>query len=378
MVMKLNTKADSMATYNEKRTQYVNAVKQEASPEVVEHAWGEMQNALVNDLQSVITAEVSRLNADGITPVNNILNSAERKFFNTLTTDVGTKDEVLLPETTIDRIFEDLTTDHPLLNALGIRTTGIKTKIIQSETTGTAVWGKVFGEIKGQLDVLFSQEDLTQAKLTAFVVVPKDIESYGPVWVEAFVRTQIVETFNLALEQGFLCGSGPEVDEPIGLIKNLSAGSNPGTGYTDKTSTGTLTLANPTKIVNELSGVIKQLAVKENGKKVKVKGKVYVIANPVDAIEIETRCTVLTQDGKYVQAIPFDVKVQESEFLDYGELLFFVEGRYDAFIGGGLGIKKFDQTLALEDCNLYVAKQFAFGKARDNKAALLYTLSTVE
>lgn len=129
-------------------------------------------------------------------------------------------------------------------------------------------------------------------------MVPKDIESYGPVWVEAFVRTQIVETFKIALEQGFLLGSGPEVDEPIGLIENLSAGSTPGTGYTDKTSTGTLTLANSTEIVNELSGVIKQLAVKENGKKVIVKGKVYVIANPVDAIEIETRCTVLTQDGK--------------------------------------------------------------------------------
>ena len=377
MVMKLNTKADSMAAYNEKRTQYVNVVKQEASPAVVEQAWGEMQNALVNDLQSVITEEVSRYSAEGVTPVNNILNSAERKFFNTLTTDVGTKDEVILPETTIDRIFEDLTTEHPLLNALGIRTTGIKTKIIQADTTGTAVWGKVFGEIKGQLDVLFSQEDLTQAKLTAFVVVPKDIESYGPEWVEAFVRTQIVETFNVALEQGFLRGAGPEVDEPIGLIKDLSGGVAPGTGYSDKTSTGVLTLANSTTIVNEFSGVIKKLAVKENGKKVKVKGKVYVIANPVDAIEIETRCTVLTQDGKYVQAIPFDVKVLESEFMNDGELLF-VEGRNDAFIGGGLGIKKFDQTLALEDCNLYIAKQFAFGKARDNKAALLYTLSTGE
>lgn len=46
--------------------------------------------------------------------------------------------------------------------------------------------------------------------------------------------------------------------------------------------------------------------------------------------------------GKYVQAIPFDVKVLESEFMNDGELLFFVEGRNDAFIGGGLGIKKFD------------------------------------
>ncbi|EON73959.1 hypothetical protein [Lysinibacillus sphaericus] len=157
MVIKFNRKAEPMANYNEKRSQYVNAIKEEKSFESQEQAWSEMQNALVNDLQSVIKDEVSRSQVYGETPASNILNSAERKFFNTLTTDVGTKDEVLLPETTIDRIFEDLTTDHPLLNALGIRTTGIKTKIIQSDTTGTAVWGKVFGEIKGQLDVLFKK-----------------------------------------------------------------------------------------------------------------------------------------------------------------------------------------------------------------------------
>lgn len=90
MVMKLNKKSDSMADYNEKRSQYVNIIKQNGSIETQEQAWSEMQNALVNDLQNVITAEMSRLNVDGVTPVNNILNSVERKFFNNLTTDVGT------------------------------------------------------------------------------------------------------------------------------------------------------------------------------------------------------------------------------------------------------------------------------------------------
>lgn len=35
---------------------------------------------------------------------------------------VNYKEEKLLPEETIDRIFEDLTTNHPLLADLGIKT----------------------------------------------------------------------------------------------------------------------------------------------------------------------------------------------------------------------------------------------------------------
>lgn len=376
MVIKLKQSKDNMAVYNEKRAAYANMVKNGASVEEQETVWSEMQDALVEGLRNEISSKFDHpmYNDDEFT--KSTLNATERKFFNSITTDVGTKNEILLPETTIDRIFEELTTDHPLLQVLNLRTTGIKTRIIQSDKTGTAVWGKVFGEIKGQLDVLFTDENVMQGKLTAFVVVPKDITEYGPQWVEAFVRAQIVETFSLALEQGFLRGAGPVKDEPIGLIKDLSAGESPTSGYTDKTSSGTLTFSNSTTIVNELSNVIKHLAVKENGKSMKVKGKVYIVANPVDAIEIEKRCTVLTSDGVYVQAIPFGVKIIESEFMNTGELLCFVQDRYDAFIGGGVNIKKFDQTLALEDCNLYTSKQFAFGKARDNKSAVLFTLST--
>jgi len=58
-----------------------------------------------------------------------------------------------------------------------------------------------------------------------------------------------------------------------------------------------------------------------------------------------------------------------------GKVTTFVSGRYDAFAAGALVIKEYDQTLALEDCRLFTAKQFAFGKAQDNKVAAVWTLS---
>ena len=60
----------------------------------------------------------------------------------------------------------------------------------------------------------------------------------------------------------------------------------------------------------------------------------------------------------------------ESDFQKSGKVTTFVSGRYDAFAAGALVIKEYDQTLALEDCRLFTAKQFAFGKAQDNKVAL--------
>ncbi|MED3687251.1 hypothetical protein P4534_00100 [Peribacillus butanolivorans] len=37
-------------------------------------------------------------------------------------------------------------------------------------------------------------------------------------------------------------------------------------------------------------------------------------------------------------------------------------------------VKKFDQTLAMEDATLYIAKQYATGKPKDNYAVQVYDL----
>src|SRR5699024_7349187 len=107
-----------------------------------------------------------------------------------------------------DKIFEDLIAERPLLQEIGLQTTGLRMRILKAEPSGQAVWGKIFGEIKGQLDAAFSEEEITQSKLTAFVVVPNDLLEYGPVWVERFVRAQITEAFAIALEAAFVTGDG--------------------------------------------------------------------------------------------------------------------------------------------------------------------------
>lgn len=221
----------------------------------------ELDNHLTNQIDEKINLFGANANAKGIS-------ANERKFFNEVTktdgfTSNGYTSDVILPEETMERVFEDLTKNYPLLSLINFQNyKSIDIQIIKSETGGVAQWGQVFGEIKGQLDATFSNEEMTQNKLTAFIVLPKDLDKYGPAWVEAYVRTQLVETLSVELERAVLNGAGPVKNEPIGMTRDLNAGVSPSDGYAKKTSQGTLTFADPQTIISELSSVRKFLSVK--------------------------------------------------------------------------------------------------------------------
>ncbi|EKY3975838.1 phage major capsid protein [Listeria innocua] len=367
---------NNLANYEEKRTAFVNAVKNEETQEIQNEAYVEMVDAMAADIMDQAKKE-ARQEADAYISASrtdkNITNE-EIKFFNDINKEVGYKEETLLPQTVVDEIFEDLTTEHPFLASIGMRTTGLRTKFLKSETSGVAVWGKIFGEIKGQLDATFSDEESIQNKLTAFVVVPKDLENFGPVWVKRFVVTQIEEAFAVALESAFIIGDGK--DKPVGLTRKVGKGTNVVDGvYPEKVASGTLTFASSKVTVNELTDVYKYHSVKENGKPLNVAGEVTLLVNPTDAWDVKKQYTSLNANGVYVTALPYNLNIIESLFVPEKKAISYVAKRYDALIGGALNISTFDQTLAFEDLNLYAAKQFAYGKAKDDKASAVWTLN---
>lgn len=367
---------NNLVNYEEKRTAFVNAVKNEETQEIQNKAYVEMVDAMAADIMDQAKKE-ARQEADQYISASrtdkNITNE-EIKFFNDINKEVSYKEETLLPQTVVDEIFEDLTTEHPFLASIGMRTTGLRTKFLKSETSGLAVWGKIFGEIKGQLDATFSEEESIQNKLTAFVVVPKDLENFGPVWVKRFVVTQIEEAFAVALESAFIIGDGK--DKPVGLTRKVGKGTNVVDGvYPEKVASGTLTFASSKVTVNELTDVYKYHSVKENGKPLNVAGEVTLLVNPTDAWDVKKQYTSLNANGVYVTALPYNLNIIESLFVPEKKAISYVAKRYDALIGGALNISTFDQTLAFEDLNLYAAKQFAYGKAKDEKAAAVWTLN---
>ncbi|HAQ3910383.1 TPA: phage major capsid protein [Enterococcus faecium] len=369
MTMKLSNEFKTI------RDNFLAAVNNNEPAEKQNELYGAMLDELLNEAKKQARAEAEGLIAAN--PADAKLSARERKFFNAITTDVGYKEEKLLPQETIDRIFENLTTAHPLLAEIGMVNAGLRLKFLKSETSGVAVWGKIFGEIKGQLDAAFSEEEAIQNKLTAFVVIPKDLKDFGPAWIESFVSTQIDEAFAVALEAAFLAGDGN--GKPIGLNRQVQAGvAITGGVYPEKTSIGDLTFADSATTVKELTNVYKHHSTDEKGRAVAVDGKVVMVVNPADAWDVKRQYTSLNAQGVYVTALPYNLKIVESLAQVSEKVVTFVSGRYDAYIGGGITLRKYDQTLAIEDMDLYTAKQFAYGKAKDDKAAAVWGLKVNE
>ncbi|MGD6894295.1 phage major capsid protein [Bacillus infantis] len=330
-----------------------------------------LQSEITNAVSSDVNKEMmdrSILQQRG----QNVLTSEETKFFNAAIEKGGLDDEQILPVTTQERIFEDLTKEHPLLEAIGLQDLGAVTRFIYSDAEKNFVWGELFGGIAGQIAANFREETITQLKLTAFAVLPNDMIELGPVWIERYVRTVAVETISVGLEYGFVNGNGQS--QPIGLMKD----KNPETGaITDKTPSGTLTFAPSDRgeiIAGELYGVVSSLSTDAEGESRKVNNRVVMVINPIDAVAVSFRNTIQTANGQWVMSLPYNIQTVESEEVPVGKALFFVKGQYVAAVAGGYKLKKFDQTLAMEDATLFTIKQFANGKPKDNKAALVYDL----
>jgi len=374
MTMKLK---GTMENFETKKQAYMNAMKNEDSTsDQLENAFSEMFTALQTDLTEQITTDARNEVHDSQVLASrgqNVLTSAERKFYNEVIASGGFAEDTILPVTTQERIFEDLIGEHPLLNVIGLKDLGAVTRYIYSDANKAYAWGALFGEIKGQVSAAFREETISQLKLTAFAVIPKDMLELGPEYVDRYVRALLTESHSVGLEHGFINGRGPSQNEPIGLMKDVAENG----AVTDKESSGTLTFS-PSEygeiVAGELHGVIKGLSVDSKGNSRKVLNEVVMLVNPVDAISVQFRNTIQTSNGQWVTSLPYNIDPVESEEIPVGKALFFVKNAYLAAIAGGVKINKFDETLAIEDARLYTMKQFANGRPKDNNTARLYDL----
>ncbi|MGE6594113.1 phage major capsid protein [Bacillus mycoides] len=376
MVIKFNN-------FEEKKVAFAKAT-QEGTSEEQSVALNSMIEALATDVRADILNQVNESMVDRSIMQSrgaNVLTSEEMKFFNAVVEEGGFKSTETLPKTTQERIFDDLVEDHPFLQHIGLENLGAVTEFIYGDPEGAAVWGPLFDDIKGQLNATFRKDSISQLKLTAFIPLANDMLKLGPVWVERYARTMITEAMKVGLERGFVAGTGK--NEPIGLLKDPS-GSVVNGVYPDKKPVGTLTFEPGRKTINELKDVVKLLAKKLNAdgsdadRPKNIAGKVVMVTNPFDTFDIQANATIQNTAGVYVTSLPFNPILTESVFVPQGKVLFFVKGQYVAAMGGTEPIKKYEETLALEDATVYIAKQYATGKPKDKYTSQVYTLKLEE
>lgn len=357
---------------------YTNAVKEGADEAAQSKAFDKMMNTLGTEMMENMSATTSdKINELMASRPTNGLSENETKFFNAISSGV-TGADVTLPLEIMNQVFTELEQAHPLLSIIKFQSSGLKMKAIIADSLasgGVAKWGEIFGDIKGQLSQTFKEVDFSQSKLTAFLAIPKDALENGYDWLKTFIVIQMSEAMALALETALVVGDGD--NQPIGLMKDLEKGSvsNGKTTYPDKAVEGDLSDLKPDTAATKIAPLMQKLAKNAKGVSVNISGQVKLLVNPDDYYGILAKFMYLTQNGQWVAVLPFGVEIVQSVAVPTGKAVIFAANRYWAYMGG-TKMGEFDQTLAIEDLQLYTVKSFYYGKAYDNNTAKVVTLTT--
>ncbi|MBS7578297.1 MULTISPECIES: phage major capsid protein [unclassified Enterococcus] len=353
---------------NEALEAYVTAIAEDAGKQVRDE-YEELKNVTDNRV----------LEARGIPT----LTAEETKFYNEAVKTGGFDSDVVWPETILERVFENLQKDHPILGIINFTPTVGRVKVIRARRTGVAVFGPLHKDLEGQLDAKFGASEFVQLALTAFFLISNDTLDLGPRWIDRFISLSLSEAVRDIWAEKVITGNG--LDEPIGLLKNVDGALDETTGKPDKVSSGTLTFAKD-KIVNELAGVMKKLSkftykVDKNDtgeiKYRKVSGNVYLIVNPVNYYDIIAAVTFANLNNVYGSNMPFINVENIIESIDVPEnkLIAFVGGEYEATQSRPEKVYVYKETFAMKRATLYAIDMLGNGYPTNNDAANIYDLA---
>lgn len=381
MTLKITNKTEdakkafnAVSNQEEATSEQVNAALEAYVTAIAEDA-GKQVRAEYDELKNVTDNRV--LEARGIPT----LTAEETKFYNEAVKTGGFDSEVVWPETILERVFENLQKDHPILSIINFTPTVGRVKVIRARRTGVAVFGPLHKDLEGQLDSKFGASEFVQLALTAFFLVSNDTLDLGPRWIDRFINLSLTEAVRDIWAEKIIAGTGN--DEPIGLLKDLDGAVTAGV-YPDKATAGTLTFGKD-KIVTEVAGVMKKLSKftykvdKTDEGEVKyrsVAGKVFLIVNPVNYWDIVSRITFANLNNIYGSAMPFiDVKnIIESVDVPENKLIAFVEGEYDATQSRAEKVSVYKETFAMKRATLYAVDMLGNGYPTNNEAAQVYKL----
>ena len=369
----------------------VAAIEQAAEKDDRDGLIGGLQNLISADIEqkaeeiaqrlSKEQAEASELADEQVLAQRGVrqLTSKEKEFYQKFIECAKAKDpqqaltdaNLVLPETVIERVFEDLRTEHPLLSEISFLPTGAAIKMILNRNGyQKAAWGELCDEIVKELTSGFEVVNTNLFKLSAFLPVCKQALTLGPAWLDRYVREVLYEAFANGLEEGFIDGTG--ADMPIGMTRQVGAGVTVVDGVHPRKSE----IAVACFDAQTLGNLVSLVAVGPNGTSRKVRNLILV-CNPADEPKVLAATHIQTDDGTYRPATLYPMKVIPSPEVGIGKAVFGLAYRYAGFIGSSKegNIDYSDHYRFLEDQRVYLVKGFANGMPMDNNAFLYLDIS---
>ena len=281
--------------------------------------------------------------------------------------------DVVLPETVLTAVFDELQTSHPLLSRISFTYTGAAIKMLMN-TNGyqTGAWGKLCDEIVQELTSGFKEVDTGLFKLSAFMPVCKAMLELWPEWLDSYVRQVLYEIYSNTLEFGFVAGTGN--DQPIGMTRQVGDDVQVSGGvYPEKTKIAVNDLTPAT-----LGNLLSLMAVDPNGKPRNVRDLILIVS-PQDYFQkVMPATTQMTPNGTYQNdVLPYPISIIQSPAVKNGEAVLGMGYKYFAAAGSSTSgnIEYSDHYHFLEDERVYLIKGYANGFPMDNNAFLHLDIS---
>lgn len=375
----------NLDSLNEKKAEILQRMSEAVKSndtEAFAQAWSDLanniQDAVMKDAQELIqqndatvlaqrgvrqlTSEETQYWQNAIDAIRNDMSAGHAKSAVTLI------DETL-PKTTINAVFDDLTENHPLLDAINFQNTSALTEILISTSSGVAGWSELAATITDELSGAFAVINLDKKKLSAFIPVANAMLDLGPTWLDQYVRTLLSEAIAVALEAGIVDGDGN--GKPLGMTRALT-GATDGV-YPRKTATAITALDTTT-----YGTILNTLSQGPNSKRRAITS-VLMVVNPSDYFtKVFPATTPRTTDGGFNSGVfPFPTTVIQSDAVPVGFAVMGLGKKY--FMGLGTGkagkLEYSDEYKFLEDQRVYRIKLYGNGRAMDENAFVYLDIS---
>lgn len=374
-------------TRDDIRAKLQQAIK-DNDTEAFSASFDQMLECIQNDIQQRADDRIDQMKRETDTTVLasrgvRQLTTKEKEFYQKVADAMKAKDpkqalnnlDVVMPDTVIDAVFDELQTSHPLLSRIQfMNTRGAIRMMMNTNGYQEAAWGQLCDEIVQELTSGFKEVDTGLLKLSAFMPVCKAMLDLGPEWLDDFVRQVLYEAYANGLEAGTVAGDGN--GKPIGMNRQVGDNVTVTGGVYPVKAPVSVTDLSPTTIGNLLA----LMAVDPNGKARNVRDVILVV-NPVDYFQrIMPATTMMTPNGTYVNdVLPYPMSVIQSPAVEQGQAIIGLGYKYFAAIGSARDgrIEYSDHYHFLEDERVYLIKGYANGFPMDNNAFFVLDITGI-
>lgn len=298
-----------------------------------------------------------------------VLTKEEEKFyegFKNIKQAITAEQIDIFPTSIIDRTLDDVKKNSDILSLVEMAPADVK-KWIVAEHSGSAVWGNLTDQVKGELSATISGLNIEQHKLTVYLVIPKAIRELSYPFVDKYFTAILAEAMQDGMVKGYISGDGKT--GPIGIMNQIETFKEDGTADA-KAVVNTVKKFSP----KGLAEVRKTLT--NNGKRVVT--ELHLICNPLDEAEYVDPAMygeALTGGYRNTSFMPIVKHVDAN--CPQGKGIFTIKGVY-TMGATSVRVDEYKETKAMDDADLVIGKCYANGRAVDDNCAVVFDVTKLE